>query len=85
MQSASDASIFVAAREAGVVLVTKDADFVRLLEQRGAPPQVVWITLGNVTNDVLWNAVLSAWPRIAALLAAGEPLVELGATREAPG
>ncbi len=83
LEGASDVVIFTAACAQQVVLLTKDADFVRLLEQRGAPPPVVWITLGNVTNDALWAAVCSAWPRIAALLDAGEPLVELGPPRGA--
>ncbi len=82
LNCATDVDIFLAAREAGAVVLTKDADFVRLLEQRGAPPQVVWITLGNVTNDALWSAVQLAWTRIRTLLEQNEPLVELGASRE---
>lgn len=76
---ADDPVIFEAARVGGAaVVVTKDEDFVQLLEQRGPPPQVVWITLGNVRNAALRAAVLPVWPRIAVLLAAGEPLVEIG-------
>ena len=76
---AADEAIFAAARAGGAgVVVTKDDDFVRLLEQRGPPPQVVWVTCGNVRNAELRRVVLPAWPRAAALLAAGEPLVEIG-------
>ncbi len=77
--SADDAVIFAAAREGGAaVVVTKDDDFVRLLEQHGPPPQVVWVTCGTVRNLELRRIVLPAWPQVAALLAAGEPLVEVG-------
>ena len=38
---ATDGAIFAAARAAGAAVVTKDVDFVELLERRGAPPQVV--------------------------------------------
>ena len=50
---AGDPEIFTKARDAGAVIVTKDEDFVLLLESQGAPPQIVWITLGNVRNTVL--------------------------------
>lgn len=76
---ADDMVILDAARRGAVaVVVTKDVDFVQLVERHGAPPQVVWVTRGNVRHAVLRAAVLSVWPRIAAALAAGEPLVELG-------
>ena len=76
---ARDAEIFTAARAAdgAVVLVTKDADFCKLLGQHGPPPQVVWLRCGNVTNRELRGIVLAAWPRVATLLAAGEALVEI--------
>ncbi len=76
---ADDPAIFAAARAgAAAVVVTKDEDFVRLLEQHGPPPQVVWVTCGNVRNAALRAVVLPIWPRVAASLAAGEPLVEIG-------
>ena len=78
---ASDQTIFEAARAAGAVVVTKDVDFVVLLEHRGPPPQVVWVTTGNVTNVALRTLVAAAWPRAAELLRTGEPLVELGDRR----
>jgi predicted nuclease of predicted toxin-antitoxin system len=72
--------VILAAARAGAaaVVVTKDEDFVRLLEQHGPPPQIVWVTCGNVRNAVLRAVLLPIWPRVAASLAAGEPLVEIG-------
>ena len=78
---ASDAAIFDAARTAGAVVVTKDADFVDLLDRRGPPPQVVWVTTGNVTNAALRALVTAAWSHAVEILRAGEPLVELGDRR----
>lgn len=76
---ADDAVIFEAARGGrAAVVVTKDDDFVRLLEQHGPPPQIVWVTCGNVRNAALRAVVMPVWPQVAALLAAGEPLVEIG-------
>jgi len=76
---ADDPVIFEAARAgAAAVVVTKDEDFVRLLERHGPPPQVVWVTCGNVRNAALRSVVLPIWPSVAALLVAGEPLIEIG-------
>lgn len=74
-----DDVIFATARSGGAaVVITKDDDFVRLLERHGPPPQVVWVTCGNVRNAALRAVVMPVWPQIAALLTAGEPLVEIG-------
>ena len=76
---ADDPAIFAAARSGrAAVVVTKDDDFVELVERLGPPPQVVWVTCGNIRNAELRTMVLGAWPRVAALLASGEPLVEVG-------
>jgi predicted nuclease of predicted toxin-antitoxin system len=58
--------------------MTKDGDFVDLVARHGPPPQIVWLTCGNTTNAVLRDILGESWPRAAALLAAGEPLVEIG-------
>ncbi len=74
-----DPVIFAAARRGGAaVVITKDEDFVRLLEQQGPPPQVVWVTCGNVRNAALRAVVMPVWPQVAALLNSGEELVEIG-------
>jgi predicted nuclease of predicted toxin-antitoxin system len=77
LRDAADAVIFQAARDAHAVVLTKDADFVRLLEQHGPPPQVVWITCGNTSNAALTRLIANSWATVSALLEAGEPLVEL--------
>ncbi|MGH7624846.1 MAG: DUF5615 family PIN-like protein [Gemmatimonadaceae bacterium] len=79
---ATDREIFAAARERGAVVVAKDADFVTLLEQQGPPPQLLWVTCGNVSNARLRAIFRAEWSRAAALLQDGEPLVELRGNRE---
>ena len=76
-QRASDPEIFLAARDAGAVVMTKDADFVELLDRYGAP-QVVLVTRGNTSNARLRRLVEVAWPILLPMLERGEPLVELG-------
>lgn len=70
--------IFTRARDAQAVVITKDRDFLELLERHGPPPQVVWRTCGNTSNASLRALLGNVWPRIADLLAAGEPLIEVG-------
>ena len=72
-----DSEIFAKARTAGAVVVTKDEDFVRLLEAQGAPPQVVWITVGNVRNPTLQALWIRSWHHVLIQLDAGEPLIEI--------
>lgn len=76
---ADDSVIFEAARlRKAAVVLTKDEDFVQLLDRRGPPPQIVWVTCGNVRNATLRDIVGAAWPRVAELILAGEPLIEIG-------
>jgi predicted nuclease of predicted toxin-antitoxin system len=81
---AADHVIWEAARAAGAVVVTKDADFRDRVVQRGAPPQIVWVTTGNLSNRGLKAHVIAAWPRVLTLLRLGEALVEIRATAVFP-
>jgi predicted nuclease of predicted toxin-antitoxin system len=76
-RDANDDEIFRAAREAGAVVMTKDSDFLRLLEAHGAPPQVLWITLGNTSNARIREVFERTFPRALSLLEGGDPLVEI--------
>jgi predicted nuclease of predicted toxin-antitoxin system len=77
LRDAEDAAIFAAARAAGAVVLTKDSDFVGLVARLGPPPQIVWLTCGNTSNAALRALLSGVWPRVASLLAAGEPLIEI--------
>jgi predicted nuclease of predicted toxin-antitoxin system len=50
LRDATDRAIFFKARDEGAVVLTKDSDFVRLVNLHGAPPQIVWLTIGNSSN-----------------------------------
>lgn len=54
MRDATDIEIFQAAHRAQVVVISKDSDFVELVSRHGSPPQLLWVTCGNVTNDCRW-------------------------------
>ena len=74
---AKDQDIFQEAREAGAVLMTKDSDFLGLLERLGSPPQLIWITCGNTSNARLRQILENALPTTLRLLEQGESLVEV--------
>jgi predicted nuclease of predicted toxin-antitoxin system len=77
LRDAADRAIFAAARSAAAVVMTKDSDFVKLLEEFGPPPQVVWLTCGNTSNARLKQILTKALPQAINLLESGEPLVEI--------
>ncbi len=78
LHRASDHEIFMAARDARVVVMTKDDDFATLLERQGTPPQVVLFTCGNTSNARPRQLLASAWPTIVPMLERGEALAEVG-------
>jgi predicted nuclease of predicted toxin-antitoxin system len=60
--------------------MTKDEDFIDIAARLGPPPQVLWMTCGNVTNRVLKPLLERALPEALRLLEAGEPIVEIRGT-----
>lgn len=77
LREATDRAIFLAAKGVSVVVMTKDSDFVRLLEEFGPPPQVIWLTCGNTSNARLKQILVNALPQAIIHLESGEPLVEI--------
>jgi len=78
LRDATDRAIHDAAREADAVVVTKDADFVQLLQRRGTPPRLIWLTCGNTSNARLRQLLSSTLPAALQMLATGESFVEIG-------
>jgi len=74
---ATDDSIWRYASRVGATLVTKDEDFVMLSNQEASGPQVVWIRLGNISNNALWRAIDPRLDEIVQALNAGERVVEV--------
>ena len=84
LHEAEDPDIFTAARDAGVVVMTKDRDFVDLVERGGVPPQVLWITCGNTSNAALKEIFVETLEEALDLLKRGEPLVEISDVARPP-
>lgn len=80
LRDAKDAEIFNAARLANAVVMTKDSDFLLLLDRLGPPPQIIWVTCGNTSNARLKEILTVVFPKAIELLEAGEALVEINAS-----
>jgi predicted nuclease of predicted toxin-antitoxin system len=78
LRDAEDPEIFEAAKAQNAIVMTKDSDFVDLVERLGSPPQIIWLTCGNTSNIRLRQILSEMLPRALELLAAGETLVEIG-------
>ena len=79
LRDAKDKEIFEAARQEKAVVMTKDSDFVLLLDKLGPPPQVIWVTCGNTSNARLKEVLTNTLPKALDLLNFGEKLVEISA------
>jgi predicted nuclease of predicted toxin-antitoxin system len=76
LRDATDRAIFFAARRASAILLTKDSAFLRLLDELGAPPKVIWLTCGNTSNARLRQILANTLPQALSLLQS-EQLVEI--------
>lgn len=77
LRDALDPQIFQAARQANALVMTKDRDFINLLEQNGPPPQVIWLRIGNSSNQGLQETLATTLAPALDLLRNGEPWVEI--------
>lgn len=77
LREAEDKEIFDAARVSNAVVMTKDSDFALLLDRYGPPPQIIWVTCGNTSNERLKEILTAVFPRAVQLLDGGEALVEI--------
>lgn len=78
LRDASDFDIFQAAQKAQAVVISKESDFVDLVSRHGSPPQLLWVTCGNVTNERLQAVFGKTFPDAMESLASGQAIVEVG-------
>jgi predicted nuclease of predicted toxin-antitoxin system len=77
LREAEDREIFERARNATVVVLTKDEDFVDLVRRFGPPPQVLWLRCGNTSNARLKSILVKTLPDALELVRQGEVIVEI--------
>jgi len=59
--SGSDDEIFDEARKSGnnIIIITKDEDFTELVMRRKPPPSIIWVTVGNLSNNQLKTVLIN--------------------------
>ncbi len=77
LRDAQDIAIFEAARAENAVIMTKDSDFIDLVCRLGPPPQILWLTCGNVTNRNLRKLLSATLPDALEQLRQGATIVEI--------
>ena len=59
-----DARIWSFARDHGCTVVSKDSDFRELSSTHGAPPKLVWLTVGNAGTAAIRDLLLQSRSRL---------------------
>ena len=77
LRDAEDLEIFEAAKKSNAVVMTKDSDFVSLLERLDAPPKIIWLTCGNTSNANLKIILSKTLQDAIDFLESGEKIIEI--------
>ena len=77
LADADDRTIWSYAEAREWVIVTKDEDFQDLSIRLGAPPQVIWMRLGNCRKQSLLQVFDRLIESICAALIKGDAIIEL--------
>lgn len=77
LRDANDFTIFYQARAHNAVIMSKDSDFIKLQQIHGAPPQIIWITSGNTSNQQMRDLLAKHMKTILRLLESGEKIIEI--------
>ena len=78
LRDAGDEEIYRAARKAEVIVMTKDSDFLNLLDRLGPPPKVIWVTCGNTSNQRMRQILNQTLHSAVDMLEGEEEIVEIG-------
>ena len=82
LRDAEDEDIFEAAKAQGVIFITKNRDFIDLVDRlETPPPQVIWLTCGNTYNATVREILSANLLEALEILSSGEALVEITLVR----
>ena len=74
---ASDKEIYLKASDKPVVILTKDEDFADLMRSGSAFPKVIWVTVGNISNQQLKKIIIDNFEEALLKLVNENNLVEI--------
>jgi len=83
LRGSTDAAVWSYARENSCVIVSKDNDFRQRAFLFGAPPKVVWLSVGNAGTDAIATLLRAGRERLGAFVSEpGESLLILSASAQ---
>jgi predicted nuclease of predicted toxin-antitoxin system len=77
LHEAADVEIWHHAFNTGAIIITKDEDFAERTSRTTSGPVILWLRIGNATNQALMLWLLPRWGEILVLLDAGNRLIEV--------
>jgi predicted nuclease of predicted toxin-antitoxin system len=77
LRDASDKKIFEEARLKNAIIMTKDIDFLDIIQRLGSPPKIILLTCGNTTNSSLQKILTSNLVQALTILSGEDSVVEI--------
>lgn len=77
LREAEDADIWNHALKTGAILITKDEDFPTRAHQTDRSPIIVWLRLGNSSNQALQRWFVPQLPQIITWIEQGARVLEI--------
>jgi len=77
LRDATDAEIWNYALQQETAIITKDEDFPQRCLHSQNQPVIVWLRIGNTSNQALVNWLMPLWPAIIRRIQAGDRLIEV--------
>lgn len=77
LRDANDNTIFEKAYKQDAIVITKDSDFVHLSDQKANSPRILWITLGNTSNQRMREVLNDTFNQVITWFEEGEMLIEI--------
>ena len=70
IKTAGDWEIYTMAKASDklIVIISKDGDFSKIIEQNGTPPKLIKLNTGNMPSRMLWNLLKPLLPEALDLL-----------------
>lgn len=82
LRDSTDLEIYNRAKQENATVMSKDDDFIELIDQGGSPPKLIWVTCGNTSNAKMREILHKTFPEAMRLLESGENIVEISDKKE---
>ena len=77
LRDATDSELWHYAIQREAAIITKDEDFPERCLYSQNQPVVVWLRIGNTSNQALLNWLIPLWPEIMRRIQLGDRLIEV--------